>query len=284
MIMNWFYVHESTYNADKLFTVINKFPIQEQIARNMVSLGDMYSLWINNHSMLLAILSLFVFGILLSRRGRLFIVISFAAMMAETTCIYLMGRVPLFRVHYPLLITLVYLAALLYAYQCSEDSERCKVTLLRQWASIIAICLIAVLSGRQVLNDNANNEERFEAVKNDIVSLNPRPDQLFVVWGACFPFEWSYPLLATNIPLEKMKMFGLGSTSHAPFAKQRLVENNIGDLVPALYQRNNVFIIANNDLMSLLTIFIQEHYGVRVIPTNYFSGKTFQVYRVTRIS
>jgi hypothetical protein len=114
-------------------------------------------------------------------------------------------------------------------------------------------------------------------------TLDPRPDQLYVVWAGSLPFEYVLPYDSLD-DLRCFKMLGLGCCTNTPITDQRLREFGISDLVTALYTRDDVFLIANDSYLALLQTYVAEHRGLRVEFRSIFTdaGRMFNVYQVRR--
>jgi hypothetical protein len=104
--------------------------------------------------------------------------------------------------------------------------------------------------------------EKMEAA---IGKLDPKPNQLYVVWGGAFPFE----LILSGKELERwrdFKMLGTGFTAHSPINRTRLREFGIQDIVAALFQRKDVFLIAHGRRVQNFVQYVKEHYGKEIVP------------------
>lgn len=116
--------------------------------------------------------------------------------------------------------------------------------------------------------------------KQDISALHPRDDQLFIVWGAAFPYTRILPLDNFDY-LGNMKLISLGTTLRTPITRARMKEYGVSDIYKALYEKDNVYLITNNDRhLYYYTEFIKEHYGADIQFRLAFKGNGFRVLNV----
>lgn len=103
-----------------------------------------------------------------------------------------------------------------------------------------------------------------ERLTRALATLRPRPDQLYVVWGGCYPFEM---LLgeADFQSLRALKMLATGFCCQSPVSDARLAEFGITDLYRAMWERPDVFVIGGPELNDLFANYVREHYGKRVV-------------------
>jgi hypothetical protein len=123
-----------------------------------------------------------------------------------------------------------------------------------------------------------------KSFRDDMARLQPRANQLFVIWGAGFPYE-EYQLPTQAAPVtSNMQILGLGVGSHEPFVRNRLKSFGIDDLYQAFYTRDDVFLICDKRATKLLWRYIWEHYHTSVEIRTVFQGTTFAVHQVRKSS
>jgi hypothetical protein len=124
-----------------------------------------------------------------------------------------------------------------------------------------------------------NLQKRF---RDDMARLQPRDNQLFVVWGACFPYE-EYQLPTQAAPVtSNMQIVQLGVGNHEPFVQNRLKSFGIDDLYQAFYTRDDVFLICDKQLTKLLCQYIWEHYHTSVHVRTVFQGTRLAIHQVRK--
>ncbi len=148
-------------------------------------------------------------------------------------------------------------------------------------AGVVALALLAVRGGGYLRERSALLENHSAALHAQLHDLDPRPEQLYVVWGSGFPYEYLSPFDSLD-DMRPMKMYGLGCCTNSPLMDGRLREFDIPALVPALYTRDNVFLICDESQFPLLRTFVAEHHGVQIECQPVFSppGALFKVYKI----
>jgi hypothetical protein len=122
-----------------------------------------------------------------------------------------------------------------------------------------------------------------KSFRDDMARLQPRVNQLFVIWGTGeFPYE-EYQLPTQAAPVTtNMQILGLGVGSHEPFVQNRLKSFGIDNLYQAFYTRDDVFLICSERKEKLLIQYIREHYHTSVKIRTVFQGTGFTVRQVRK--
>jgi hypothetical protein len=151
-----------------------------------------------------------------------------------------------------------------------------------RWAAAAALLVAAVLPAAEHLRD----QSRFTAATSarlhaQIRALSPRPHQLYVIWGPCFPFEYLLPFESLS-DLRAFRMFGLGCATNTPLMDAQLRQHDLPDLVTGLCGSADVLLIAQDHLLQPLETYIAEHRGVRVTARTAFKppDALFTVYQL----
>jgi hypothetical protein len=143
-----------------------------------------------------------------------------------------------------------------------------------------AICCVGEI--KEVRKLSAARQYFQKSFRDDMARLQPRVNQLFVIWGAAFPYE-EYQLPTQAAPVtSNMQILGLGVGNHEPFVQNRLKSFGIHDLYQAFYTRDDVFLIYDKRLTKLLRQYIWEHYHTSVEIRTVFKGTTFAVHQVRK--
>ena len=82
-----------------------------------------------------------------------------------------------------------------------------------------------------------------------------------MIWGSDFPFQDAFSVLVTNPTLMKLRMFGLGGFTLAPFAVAVAEEKAGAGLVSRLRSANGILISTDEGSLKLLGNYCREHYG-----------------------
>ncbi|HAH07203.1 MAG TPA: hypothetical protein DCM05_11895 [Elusimicrobia bacterium] len=281
MIKDWFFMHQPTYRAETLESLLREFPIHRQLPANLPTIYRTATMLLRNHYLFIGLLALILLILAMPPPARWRILLLSSVSMAVFAGIHLLGRFPFFRIYFPNLILLLYCSAIGYIHSFSSNAEKPAFFTSNPNSLLLLLCALALSQTGLVLHQNLRNSARVLAVRADVLLLDPRPDQLFVVWGNALPLEWAFPPLVKDNPIRKMKLFGLSATSDTPYSMKRLFEFQIQDLIQALYQRQDVFLIARDiEVDKMLPTFIREHYGISTRPVLHFAGRTFTTYRL----
>jgi hypothetical protein len=157
----------------------------------------------------------------------------------------------------------------------------------RPWDVAVLALLGALLALRTAFDlwESADNRARHARALDMMAQLAPRPDQLFVVWGADLPFEDVVFPLRPTAPPPGLEAVGFGWMTRAPFTRRRLDEFGVADLYRALYERDDVRLVCTPARAQLLCSYLHERYGVRVEPRVTFAHpglREAEVYRICR--
>jgi hypothetical protein len=129
---------------------------------------------------------------------------------------------------------------------------------------LVVLCLL-VESGLKLRAESALTRDMHQSLRRAIRTLDPRPNQLYVVWGwgMTFPFEL---LLSEDdfAALKDFKMLGTGFCAQTPLESERLREFGISDIHRALFTQEDVYLISTPELNKLFIRFVAEHYGVEL--------------------
>jgi hypothetical protein len=160
----------------------------------------------------------------------------------------LLGRPGLLRVFYPLL-------GLLWLLSLSQFSDA------TVFARRSAILVAAVLFGWNVyLVWTA--PVRPTSVKSIADALST--EQPIVVWGGSFPFEFAYPVLAPQSALGGLQIYGLGTTTLAPFSRAAVEEKSGRGFLKRLQSDAGVPLIVNASYLPMLSTYCLQHLGTEM--------------------
>ncbi|MBN1291786.1 MAG: hypothetical protein JXB48_08090 [Candidatus Latescibacteria bacterium] len=281
MLMAWFYADLDVFSPKKMEKVLSAFPPYitkrnlKLVFRNFLTiLGDSY-----------IYLLLFLFFTIninfknwhdLIKAGSTFLMVIFVAFYM---ILYL--KLP-DRVYFPMFSLFVTVSLFL-----SDRDMSFKPRFVNALRIVLFVIIVMTFPGS--LSEQYKNG-KFIALKNkylkqELAAINPNKNQLFYTWGAIFPHQYVLPF--DNIEyLSNFKLIGLSSILHTPFTKRRMEEFGITDLYTGLYEKDNVFLIANSELLPHYIEYIREHYGVYVQHTILYTSHTFgfSVYKIERVS
>ena len=281
MLRTWFYADLDVFSPEKMEKILSSFP--PYVINRDIKLAFLNFIAILKDSYIYLLLFLF-FALNINLRnwhdivkavGTFVIVISVAFYMI----LYL--KLP-DRVYFPMFTFFVTISLFLTDRDISIKPKPVNIARM-------LLLLIIVLSFPGEMSEQYENG-KFVALKNrylkqELAAIAPRKDQLYYTWGAVFPHQYILPF--DNIEyLSNFKLIGLSSILHTPFTKHRMEEFGITDLYTGLYEKDNVFLIANPARLSNYIMYVKEHYGVYVDYKAIYTSHTFgfSVYKIERIS
>jgi hypothetical protein len=150
--------------------------------------------------------------------------------------------------------------------------------------ALVAVAFVICCGGQIKALSELSATRRYlqKTFRDDMARLQPRANQLFVIWGASFPYE-EYQLPTQAAPVtSNMQILGLGVGSHEPFVQNRLKSFGIDDLYQAFYTRDDVFLICDKRATKLLCHYIWEHYHTSVQIRTVFQGTRFAVHQLRK--
>lgn len=286
MLGSWFYVDPRVYSLQNLLFVSQHASLspQPEIAWHRLFLNLRKSFLSYGGMALLALLVLLV----VEGAG----VLRWFSLFALVWCSIFFFGIDLFERQLPYRVWIVmlfglYTMLLSFWGQTSEEWQRRSASgpfTSRILASLVGICLAILCIGQiKATSDLSDDQASFQKnFRDDIARLQPRVDQLFVIWGADFPFE-AYQLPSQAAPVtNEMQILGLGVGNQDPFMANRLKSFGIDDLYQAFYNRDDIFLICNERKTKLLIQYIWEHYHISVEIRTVFQGARFTVRQVRK--
>ena len=286
MMISWFYLDPQVYSFQKLLFISNNTSV---LPRSGVVWGNLIGDLKQSLSSYGGIATLLLCLLLLTKRDRITRGFAVLALLWYAT---LFVGITVVERHLPLRVWLVMLFGLyvtelvLWCQVCEqrpvEQSQRLSTGILSFLAvTVYTVCCWGQVRAVSELSDTHRYvQKRF---RDDLARLQPRADQLFVIWGGDFPFEtFQLPTQAEPVASE-MQLLGLGVGNHEPFVQNRLRSFGIDDLYQSFYTREDVFLICNERKKRLLVQYIQEHYRTKVEVKTVFQGTAFTVRKVRKL-
>lgn len=208
----------------------------------------------------------------LPRRG--FVALGLCVVMWCAAVVYFLNfaKPPPERVYLPILAGLLPACALFPGLPC----PRLRSTRLVLLPVVIALGVHNVADTAQA---GRIVRRRADELRSAIERLAPRPDQLYVIAGAGFPYQDLLPLRDIEF-MRPMKI--LGTYHDCAFNKRRMREFGISDVYTALYERDDVLLISTAEVNRWLKASIQFHRGIELAFEPVFEGPEFTVYDVKR--
>jgi hypothetical protein len=134
-------------------------------------------------------------------------------------------------------------------------------------ATVVLLACVAVALVFCVCSHRAaciRGRERQERAAEMLARLQPREEQLFVLWADAFPTEDIVAPFRSLTVSRAFKALDLGGSARTPLGTNRLVEFGIRDLYLALVERPQLFLASDEPGNRVLAAYMKEHYGVRL--------------------
>jgi hypothetical protein len=185
------------------------------------------------------------------------------------------NKVPPVRVYFPLLSFPLY-AALLFPIASTSLPLKSDAPLgfrhwfrnwwmQPRWTRAVATMLVVgmVMTTVKQTSRSAKNQSGRSTVERFVAQANSQPQKLYVCWEAAFPFEFISPL--DNLAdWTNLTTYTLAWMQRTPWLDEIKARFAIPDLAAALYERDDLVLIATNEHRSLFETFAKEHYGADV--------------------
>lgn len=263
MLRYWFFADEKRYSKQAFRTVLAGFPRVESSgsANVLAGMGSDLRTTPALQALVAALVVPFVFA---ARRqgGTTRLALAYGSVVLVCGLVIVARRRLPPWVYEPLLAYGPALALVLPAYQAPALSAAWP---WRMGPIAILLGYFATTAARQLWLESETALVLNQRLKYAIRQLRPCPDQLYVLWGGMFPFE--FILSAADLDeWRDFKMLGTGFTAHTPINRARLQEFRIGDVYAALWRQPDVLLVCHAKYAPALAAYVQEHYGVQLMP------------------
>lgn len=249
LMRNWFFEHVSQDN-EKLADV--KRLVSEVSIVESLNLSSFHGALAQMFRGDIAFLTLcaFVFVVVLPSRQKwvpIGLLLFFASLMI---CIGVVMRMPPTRVYVPGLAFIC-----LFSLAMARHTNRLRLIVA---GSALLMVLTWQLSYTKIRNTSLI--ERTEIVQQELSSLDM--SELYVVWGANFPYELATPLLRTGPEIHQLRLYPLVSLTLMPYIQARWDREPNSNLLDALLSGRELKFFANDGSLDLLDTYFQQEYGV----------------------
>ena len=278
MFNDWYYLDKDIYSTGKILELADHFPRfgAEGKPATYRSLGEIFRLPLVQ----IACFCFAAFLLLASPRQYGMLILQFGWALATLAFLLYFWRAPI-RVIQPLWS---YLAVVpLFCAEAARFSGRPNGNPRRSFLTRGIPLVIAALFGAVLMRDfhklslaEAGNET---LLRQSIERLNPRADQLFVVWGARLPIEY-FNLFDNLQAFKKFRLFRLAVHQRTPLQAEMLKRFGIKNLFQDMTDRPDVFLICAPDEGGMVVQYMREKYGREVFAEKTFDSPLFKAYRI----
>jgi hypothetical protein len=149
-----------------------------------------------------------------------------------------------------------------------------------------AFCSIAVL-GLCVGQYKAHRDSRTAVRANrqlhtDLARVDPLESDLFVCWGASFPYDSIRPAESNQV-LRRIHLLTLGWPQQSPINDAVKAQFGIRDLPQSLFDNPNVYLLGKGTELAYYRTYIREHYGTDVTWDHHFDGGEFGLFKPVKL-
>jgi hypothetical protein len=102
-------------------------------------------------------------------------------------------------------------------------------------------------------------------------------DRYYVAWGATFPYEYLFPVLARHDNARRISLYGLGVFTLAPFSVASKEERAGYGLMVRLSSASGVPIVASPERIEMLGRYCKERLGRDLVVLKSQATQTFTV-------
>lgn len=144
------------------------------------------------------------------------------------------------------------------------------------WTRVVVVCLLVgiVMGGfRHCRRSMLVHRDRC-ALQAFLVDLRPQSRKLYVCWGATMPFEMISPF-DSLASWSHISLLNLVWTQRTPWQEEIKRRFGISNLAQAMYERDDIILVAAQTDRALFTTFAKEHFGTEVefVPSSSTSEK-----------
>ncbi len=242
LIVNWFFVDPNIANPKVLLSMLAELGyLPDQVNALANAWIGIQAFW-NPKLLPLVLAALLLTGL----RPNWRVVASWGLCIAAVFTLGLLGRPGVLRVYIPLVSLLVVTPFLMGTF----SSWRNQVA-----ASVLVIAVVA--NAYQVFSESKTLQITTDQDRKELANF---PNYPVVIWGAAFPFESVYPVLAASPVAMSYQFYSLGGFTLAPFSRSFAEQKDGRGMTNLLVKETGVPIIADFQSFIYLKIYCQEHF------------------------
>lgn len=178
------------------------------------------------------------------------LLISWLLCLAAVIAMSIAGRPGILRVYLPLSIALLVLPIASGPYL-----PRVKYAVV-----LVLLAIASLANGNAVVQKAKAFAPRLAQAQSDHFAI---PDSI-LIWGSDFPFQDAFSVLVANPTLMKLRMFGLGGFTFAPFAVAQEDERAGAGVVSRLRSAGGMQVSTDKTSLKLLGNYCSEHFGANI--------------------
>jgi hypothetical protein len=134
---------------------------------------------------------------------------------------------------------------------------------LARAAGLLLAAALALWSLKGISDKQAEAERHHAAMRQALQTIQPRADQLYVLWRDWFQLEKLVDPFGDTRDLRDFRCVWLSGMLRTPITQRRLHEFGIDDLYRAIYERpDGIRVVAMYNLMQMYRFYVHWHFGV----------------------
>jgi|GEM_PF-5091810 len=283
MLSSYCFADPAVYNRDSFARIIAAAPAWKRnvwaVQALKVIFGILREDFVRN-ALLLAALSLTVFP---GSRRRVWKALAVLGMpLVLLAYLVWFRRPPPPRVYWPMFAFVAWGAVLRFA---DTGSLRPACRKLRLVLGFLLVLLLGIQARRAFASyrwQTRENREHNRLLHATLERLSPRPEELYVIWGAAFPWPWLSPFESPDF-LETFNTFCFDDGQQTPSSRRMLERFGITNIFTALPDRRDVLlVIRDRKCLDLYATYMREHHGMIVRPQGVFTSEYFEAYTFQR--
>ena len=147
-----------------------------------------------------------------------------------------------------------------------------------QTIAILLACLLipSFLYSAHRVGQTKRLKER--ELKDAVTALQPRRDQLFIVWDSIFPFE-NIGAFDDLAPYQTFHMLSFAAYQQSPIGDRMLTHFSVKNPLRDAVDRPDIFLICNPYEGAMALTYLREKFNLQVQPRLAFDSSSFQVYQ-----
>ncbi|MCI4625514.1 MAG: hypothetical protein L3V56_06095 [Candidatus Magnetoovum sp. WYHC-5] len=279
MLMTWNFSDKVLFSAEKMKEVLANFP-SLRLSAPVQTISRYFRLILSDRGVHYILFVLVLFGVCTRFTKEKALSLLFILIVLSGLLSYMMLFMKLERRVYLSMFSFIAAVALLFA-----DFEISTKSLTRQrlagWIGVLVAVIMSVSVFSLSVQQSRFNKYWNQEVRAAVQAINPRAEQLYVVWGPAFPFERLLPFDGFEY-LENFKVLWLCGLTVTPFFDERMKSFQIEDINKALYEKQNVFVFIPEQIIRYYAEFVKAHYGDELEFGRFSGTNVFSLYKVTK--
>jgi hypothetical protein len=258
LISNWFFVDRQIANPARLAAVLAELAPAPSTIRFSSVLTAITS-FAEPELLPLFLAAVFLAALAFSSR----VLGAWLLCLTALVAMGLLGRPGVLRVYIPLLTLLLVLSTL-----------RARASKLRRIAIVFALAAAAFANAYHLIEEARASDQMIARARIGRFI----PTEAIAIWGASFPFEYYFPVLARDPGSRSPKIFGLGGFTFVPNTIAETEEGNNNGFIKRLRSADGILITANETVLKLLDTYCAEHLHTQLEKTVVYQSSLWIVY------